>query len=60
MAQSLEAATGKRPAVIALPKSDEIIDFLDRDGESAAVDPSYGETLSGLLPRRLSELTRRH
>ncbi len=38
----------------------EISDLLGQRGEAAAlVDASYGDTLRGLLPRRLSTLTRR-
>lgn len=60
MARSLETILGPRESRIALPEIDEVIALLDRNGDVPPFDPSYGDTLSELLPRRLSELTTRH
>lgn len=60
MARSLEAASGARSDGIALPDMQDVIDLLDRNGEVPPFDPSYGETLAELLPRRLTEFVARH
>lgn len=60
MAQSQEAALTEQPARIALPSLQDVIDLVDRAGETVPFDASYGETLAELLPRRLSELVTRH
>jgi hypothetical protein len=43
---------------IALPDMQEVLDLLDRG--RAPFDPSYGDSLRQLLPRRLSDLPTRH
>jgi hypothetical protein len=60
MAESLEAVRHTGFADLALPRKREILDFLDRRGAGAApFDPSYGDTLRALLPRRLGALMKR-
>ena len=56
MARSLEAARAGQFGGIALPDLQDILDLSDR----AAFDPSYGDRLRQLLPRRLSKLVTRH
>lgn len=58
MARSLEAVRSAQFGAIALPDMQEMFDLLDRDG--APFDPSYGDSLPELLPRRLSDLVTRH
>ena len=55
MARSLEAAT-LAGRTISPAEIDDILAIIER----APFDPSYGEKLRQLLPRRLSELTPRH
>jgi hypothetical protein len=58
MARSLEAIRRAQLGAIALPDAQEVLDLLDRD--RAPFDPSYGDTLPELLPRRLGDLVTRH
>jgi hypothetical protein len=60
MARSLEAATAPSIAAAAISDLSDMIDLLERGGDGAPFDPSYGETLRELLPRDLSELSTRH
>ncbi|HXQ50549.1 MAG TPA: hypothetical protein VN802_05605 [Stellaceae bacterium] len=59
MARNLNAAPARRFDFIALPEPHEIVDLIERGGK-APFDPSYGDSLAQLLPRRLSELLTRH
>ena len=58
MARSLEAMLRAKFGAIALPDMQEVLDLLDRG--RAPFDPSYGDSLRQLLPRRLSDLPTRH
>ncbi len=60
MARSLEAARAGNFGGIALSDMQDIFDLIDRDAEGAPFDPSYGDSLRQLLPRRLSEFVTRH
>jgi hypothetical protein len=56
MARSLDAAFLPTRRGISHSDIDDILALIER----APFDPSYGDKLRQLLPRRLSELTTRH
>jgi hypothetical protein len=56
MARSLDAASDRSRRGISHTDIDDILALIDR----APFDPSYGDKLRQLLPRRLSELATRH